>query len=169
MLLYDETEEAYDNFINELENIFKLVDADNREDLTEAELQYLLEIVKDIYFPNAQSLLAYRDDDVINILRFYAQKQIRPEFLAFSERRKCNLAIVAKHISDNDLGDKATDAYINSLWNDEKLFWQVLFGSKLNFVKQLDIERYKFKGYYGNKLSELPVLVPMMYHSKTLL
>ncbi len=160
VLLYDETEEAYDNFINDLEAIFKLIDADDREVLSEGELEYLLNIIKDKYLPNAQSLLAYRDDDVINILRFYAQKQIRPEFLAFRERRKCNLAIVAKHIYDNDLGDRATDAYIDSLWNDEKLFWQVLFGSKLNFVKQLDIERYKFKGYYGNQISELPVLVP---------
>lgn len=160
VLLYDDTEEAYDNFINDLETIFKLIDADDREVLSEGELQYLLNTVKDVYFPNAQSLLAYRDGDVINILRFYAQKQIRPEFLAFSERRKCNLAIVAKHIYDNDLGDRATDAYIDSLWNDERLFWQVLFGSKLNFVKQLDIERYKFKGYYGNQISELPVLIP---------
>jgi superfamily II DNA or RNA helicase/5-methylcytosine-specific restriction endonuclease McrA len=160
VLLYDDTEEAYDNFINDLETIFKLIDADDREVLSEGELQYLLNTVKDVYFPNSQSLVAYRDDDVINILRFYAQKQIKPEFLAFSEKRKCNLARVARHIYDNSLGGRAMTDYVDSLWDDETTFWRVLFGSKLYFKKQLHIEICKLEGDYGDTLSTPPVLIP---------
>jgi superfamily II DNA or RNA helicase len=160
VLLYDDIEEAYDNFINDLETIFKLVDADDREELSEGELQYLLNIVKDVYFPNNQFLIGYRDGDLTNILRFYAQKQIRPEFLAFSEKRKCNLAIVARHIYDNSLGGKAATEYVDSLWDDEKSFWRVLFGSKLYFKKQLHIETCKLEGDYGDIVSIPPVLIP---------
>lgn len=126
VLLYDDTEEGYYNFINDLETIFKLIDAEDREELSEGEITYLLNTVKDVYFPNQQSLLGYRDADVVNILRFYAQKQIKPEFLAFSEKRKCNLAMVARHIYDNSLGGRAKGDYVDSLWNDETSFWQVL-------------------------------------------
>ena len=160
VLLYDDTEEAYDNFINDLETIFKLIDADDREELSDGELEYLLNVVKDVYFPNNQFLIGYRDGDLTNILRFYAQKQIRPEFLAFSEKRKCNLAIVARHIYDNSLGGKAKTDYVDSLWDDEKSFWRVLFGSKLYFKKQLHIETCKLEGDYGDTVSTPPVLIP---------
>ena len=160
VLLYDDTEEAYDNFINDLETLFKLVDAKDREELTENELNYLLINVKDIYFPNQESLLGYRDADVANILRFYAQKEIKPEFLAFSEKRKCNLAMVARHIYDNSLGGKAKVDYVDSLWNNEQSFWKVLFDSKLYFRKQLDIEIYKLQGEYGDISSSTPAIIP---------
>ena len=160
VLLYDDTEEAYDNFINDLETIFKLIDADDREELSDGELEYLLNVVKDVYFPNNQFLIGYRDGDLTNILRFYAQKQIRPEFLAFSEKRKCNLAIVARHIYENALGGKAKTDYVDSLWDDERSFWRVLFGSKLYFKKQLHIETCKLEGDYGDTVSTPPVLIP---------
>jgi hypothetical protein len=85
-------------------------------------------MAKEEYFPNHHVLLGYRDADVKNILRFYAQKQIKPEFLAFSERRKCDLSIIARYIYDNSLGGTAKTEYIDSLWNDDKSFWQVIFG-----------------------------------------
>jgi ATP-dependent helicase IRC3 len=67
--------------------------------LTEEELEYLLQLTqRNLYFPDHPFLLGYRDADVKNILRFYAQKQMEPEFIAFSERRKCDLSIVARHI-----------------------------------------------------------------------
>ena len=146
VLLYDDTEEAYDKFINDLEIVFQSIYLQDREILTKAELEYLLETAKEMYFPDYHTLLGYRDEDVKNILRFYAQKQIKPEFLAFSERRKCDLSVVAKYIYDNSLGGKAKTDYTNSLWNDEKSFWQVLFSyKKWYFLKQLAIEILKIE------------------------
>jgi hypothetical protein len=146
VLLYNDTEEAYDNFIHDLEILFQSIDLQDREILTKDELKDLLETAKKIYFPEYKTLLAYRNKDVENILRFYAQKEIRPEFLAFSERRKCDLSVVAKHIYDNSLGGKAKTDYINLLWNDEKCFWQVLFSyNKMYFLKQLAIELLKIE------------------------
>jgi hypothetical protein len=160
VLLYDDTEEAYDNFINDLEALFCLVDLKDRETLTEQELNYLWQNTKEIYFPDSDFLIGYRDEDVKNILRFYAQKEIKPEFLAFSERLKCNTATVAKHIYDNSFSKKDEENYIDSLWNDEKTFWQVLFGyNKLYFRKQLSIEDYKRAGLYGDLLEVTPTTI----------
>ncbi|MHC5826433.1 MAG: hypothetical protein ACYT04_63875, partial [Nostoc sp.] len=78
VLLYDDTEEAYDNFVNDLKPLFQSIDLQDREILTEAELEELLQTAKQISFPDYQTLLGYRDDDIKNILRFYAQKQIPP-------------------------------------------------------------------------------------------
>ncbi|MDZ8079155.1 MAG: DEAD/DEAH box helicase family protein [Nostoc sp. DcaGUA01] len=161
VLLYDDTEEAYDNFVNDLKPLFQSIDLQDREILTEKELEELWQTAKQIHFPNYQTLLGYRDEDVKNILRFYAQNQIPPEFLAFSDRRKCDLSIVARHIYDNSLGGKAKSDYIDSLWNDKKSFWQVLFNyEKLYFRKQLDIETLKIEGIYPNTVTSIPTVIP---------
>ncbi len=163
MLLYDDTEEAYDNFVNDLEILFQRINLQDREILSEAELEDLLETAKEIYFPDSQTLLGYRDEDVKNILRFYAQKEIPPEFLAFSERRKCDLSVIAKHIYDNSLGGKAKTEYVDSFWNDGKSFWQVLFSyNKLYFMKQLSIEilKIEYPEIYGNVAISIPNVIP---------
>ncbi|PHM07270.1 HNH endonuclease signature motif containing protein [Nostoc sp. 'Peltigera malacea cyanobiont' DB3992] len=94
-------------------------------------------------------------------MRFYAHNQQIPDFLAFSERRKCDLSIVARHIYDNSLGGKAKSDYMDSLWNDKKSFWQVLFSDeKLYFRKQLDIEALKIEGLYPNAVRSIPTVIP---------
>jgi len=161
VLLYNDTEEAYDSFVNDLEAVFKGVDIDNRELLTEEELKYLLQLTKEIYFPDHPFLLGYRDADVENILRFYAQKQVEPEFIAFSERRKCDLSIVARHIYESGLSRKQETEYLASLWNDDKSFWQVLFGyNYLYFKKQVDIEINKLSGFYPDLTISPPTVIP---------
>jgi len=48
VLLYNDTEEAYDSFVNDLEAVFKYVDIEDREVLTDGELKDLLQITKEI-------------------------------------------------------------------------------------------------------------------------
>lgn len=161
VLLYNDTEEAYDSFVNDLDAVFQGIDIENREILTEDELQDLLHRTKELYFPNHYSLLGYRDEDVKNILRFYAQKEMEPEFIAFSERRKCDLSVVARHIMDNKLDRFGEKSYLDSLWNDSKSFWQVLFGyNYLYFKKQVDIEINKLLGVYPDLTVVPPVVIP---------
>jgi len=161
VLLYNDTEEAYDSFVNDLDAVFKDVNIQNREVLTDEELEYLLQQTKNRYFPDYPFLLGYRDDDVKNILCFYAQKEREPEFIAFSERRKCDLSIVARHIYENDLTLRQLTEYLTSLWNDSKSFWQVLFGyNYLYFKKQVDIEINKLLGVYPDLIVTPPIVIP---------
>ncbi|PSR16153.1 helicase [filamentous cyanobacterium CCP3] len=161
VLLYNDTEEAYDCFVNDLGAIFQGVNIEDREFLTDSELDYLLQTTKELYFPDHSFLLGYRDEDVKNILRFYAQKEMEPEFIAFSKRRECNLTIVARHIYENDFTIRQSTEYLNSLWNDGKTFWQVLFGyNYLYFKKQVDIEINKLLGVYPNCDPAPPIVIP---------
>ncbi len=161
VLLYTDTEEAYDSFVNDLEAVFQDVALEDREILTTEELDYLLQQTKELYFPDHPFLIGYRDADVKNILRFYAQKQVEPQFIAFSEREKCNLSAVAWHIYENSLGGRVMSEYIDSLWNNEKSFWQVIFGyNKLYFKKQLDIELNKLQGYYPDLVVTPSIVIP---------
>jgi hypothetical protein len=70
---------------------------------------------------------------------------------------------VARHIYDNSLGGKAKADYIDSLWNDENSFWQVLFNyKKLYFMKQLAIEIIKLEApeIYDNVAPSAPNITP---------
>jgi len=158
ILLYTDTVDSYEYFINDLEAIVNVVNLEDREILTRSELDHLIEIVKTNYFPNPSCLLAYLDKDIENVLRFYAQKQIKPDFIPFSERKKCDISAVAKYIYDNDLGDKAKAKHLEHLWDLDKSFWKILFGNKLYFRKQLDLEIYKLDGLYG----DIPVTTPVV-------
>ena len=161
VLVYSDTDEIYNNFVNDLEAILNTVNIEDREILTDKELEYLLQIAIDNYFLNHKFLIGYRDRDIENILRYYAQKQIKPEFIPFAEKNKCDIYKVARHIYDNDLGERAKTEYINSLWSAEQSFWQVIFDyNLLYFCKQLDIEIYKIKGLYGNLDLSRPTVIP---------
>ena len=161
VLLYTDTEEAYDNFVNDLEVIFSSVNLGDREILTDEELEFLLQLTRELYFPDYQFLLGYRDTDVKNILRFYAQKQLEPTFIAFSERRNCDLSIVAKHIYQNDFWPRQTNEYLTSIWSDKKSLWQVMFGyNYLYFKQQSDIETNKLLGVYPDLTITPAIIIP---------
>jgi ATP-dependent helicase IRC3 len=162
VLVYSDTENIYNDFVNDLEAILDNIEnIKDREILTDHELEDLLEVVKNNYFVDHEFLIGYRDRDIENILRYYAEKQIKPEFIPFAEKNKCDISKVARHIYDNDLGERAKTEYINSLWNAEQSFWQVIFDyNPLYFYKQLDIEIYKIKGLYGNIDLSRPVVIP---------
>lgn len=146
VLLYDDTEQAYEDFINDLSSLFEPLTIGNREELTSQELNELFNKIRVEYFPNYNSLIGYRDEDIKNILRYYAQHENKPDFLAFRNRKDCDLAKVAHYIYENSLGGANKTEYVNSLWENRTTFWQVLFGyEKKYFKQQLDIEIYKIE------------------------
>jgi ATP-dependent helicase IRC3 len=137
---------AYSNFINDLPVLFKMVDVAEQEDLGAEELNRLLETVLDEYFLGHDCLAAHRDDDIKDILRYYAQSGVPPLFLRFRDREKCDLTKEAKYIFDHSLGGKAKVEYENSIWNAPNSFWPVLFGHRKEYFKrQLSIELEKWE------------------------
>lgn len=146
VLLYDDTEQAYEDFINDLPSLFEPLTIGNREELTSQELDELFNKVRGEYFANYNNLIGYRDEDIFNILRYYAQHENRPNFLAFKNRKDYDLAKVANYIYTRGLGGISKTEYVNSLWENQTTFWQVLFGyEKKYFKQQLDIEIYKIE------------------------
>ncbi|MGI0489016.1 DEAD/DEAH box helicase family protein [Pantanalinema rosaneae CENA516] len=140
VLVYNDSEQAYDSFINDLEDLFDEFSIDE-EYLTQEEIDELVDYVEKNYFPNHSTLIGYRSDDIENVLQFYAQNLVKPNFISFDQRHKCDLEKVARYISEKDLSRKAQTEYEDSLWNDDSQFWQVLFGyNKRYFQGMLDKE-----------------------------
>jgi ATP-dependent helicase IRC3 len=156
VLVYTDTVEPYSWLIRDFAS---LVNIGDREILTETELADVLARVKCDYFPHSAQLLGYRDEDVQDLLRFYAQKQTNPQFLQLAERQKCDLAAVARDVYDRDMSRSAMAEYADILWNDPDAFWSVLFhDQKRCFWNQLNIEVDKLAGFYD----DLPVLAPVV-------
>jgi len=145
VLVFSDIQQAYRNFIDDLEILFQEVGLVENDDLTDEELDDLRQTVVAEYFDGYDNKLpGYQDEDIKDILRYYAQKGIAPTFLEFKDREKCGLAKEARYIYENSLGGKEQTAYIDSLWNDENSFWHLLFWHREDyFRRQLSIELEK--------------------------
>ncbi len=142
-LVFDHVLSAYQDFINDLPEVFKTANVTEQEYLDAEELDKLLATVVDEYFESHDFLCSQRDEDIKDILRYYAQTGETPSFLEFKDRDKCDLTQVAKHIYDN-LTFKQRPEYEDSIWKDTTSFWQVLFGHRRDyFRRQLSIELEK--------------------------
>ena len=90
----------------------------------------------------------YESKDVIHILKYYAQYESVPKFYTFDEvdRSKLDVGMIAKHIWDEDMGERKKAEYIDKIWNDaDDNMLRLFFGKKLYFLRQLDIELMKIR------------------------
>ena len=76
----------------------------------------------------------YSTDDVLRILKYYAQYEAAPAFYTFDhiDRSRLDVGAIAKHIWDEDMGQRKAAEYVESLWNqgDDNLL-RLFFGRKL--------------------------------------
>lgn len=144
ILIYNNTEEIYQEFIDDLDNIFDYYDLNQKEYLEEDELEYLFEKVEEKYFIGQDMIPEYKTEDIKDILRYYALKGVKPGFLKLSDRNKFDLSKEAEYIYENSLGGRKETEYINNIWESENNFWKVFFNhNKGYFIRQLNIEKEK--------------------------
>lgn len=98
------------------------------------------------YFFLGEMIPPYEEKDIIRILKYYAQYETPPQFYSFDDidRSRLDVSAIAKHIWDEDMGQRQKTEYVNSLWesSDDNLL-KLFFGRKLYFWRQLDIELTK--------------------------
>ncbi|WP_436513011.1 DEAD/DEAH box helicase family protein [Clostridium thermobutyricum] len=145
VLIYDSTKKQYEEFIDSLPLIIKdynIID----EYIDDETMEKLLEIVKEAYF-DEYMLPKYDENDIINILKYYVQKECKPKFIPFNEidRQKLNLAQIAQEIVDKDMRRSEINEYSDKLWNNEDGVIRIYFNKKMYFKRQLDIEIYKIE------------------------
>ncbi len=144
VMVYNSTQEAYKNLMEELPSLFKSFDA-VEEYLTDAQLSEMEAQCKDSFFCG-EMVPPYERKDVLNILKYYAQYEAIPKFYTFDEvdRSKLDVGKIAKHIWDEDMGERKRTEYIESIWElgDDNML-RLFFGRKLYFLHQLNIELMK--------------------------
>jgi hypothetical protein len=144
VLVFDHLRQAYEDFVLDLPVLFSTAGVPDEEHPDEEELDLLVSRVVDEYFVGRTGPVGHREDDIRDILRYYAETEDRPVFLEFEDRDKCDLAKEARRIYDEGIGGIARTNYEDRLWNDKGSFWQVLFnGRKDIFIRQLSIEYEK--------------------------
>ncbi len=144
VMVYDSTQKAYETLMKELPELFKTYEVED-EFLDEDLLDILEEKCRDTYFCG-EMLPPYEPMDVIHILKYFAQYEETPKFYTFGEvdRSKLDVAQIAQHIWDEEMGPRKKNEYIDEIWNsaDDNLL-KLFFGKKIYFMKQLDIELMK--------------------------
>lgn len=144
VMVYDSTQTAYEELMKSLPALFRSFGTDE-EYLTDEQLDEMEQQCHDTFFCG-EMIPSYEKKDVINILKFYAQNDTAPSFYTFDEvdRSKLDVGKIAKHIWDEDMGQRKKSEYIDSLWEsgDENML-SLFFGRKLYFLRQLDIELMK--------------------------
>lgn len=144
VMVYDSTAEAYRNLMEALPALFNSYHA-TEEYLTDRMLTAMEQQCRDTFFCG-EMVPPYERRDVINILKYYAQYETAPQFYTFDEidRSKLDVAQIAQHIWDEDMGERKRAEYVNSIWEtgDDNML-RLFFGRKLYFLRQLDIECMK--------------------------
>ena len=155
VMVYDSTQEAYKNLMDSLPSLFKSFDV-TEEYLTQEQLTEMEAQCRDSFFCG-EMIPPYESRDVINIIKYYAQYEEAPRFYTFEEvdRNKLDISKIAKHIWDEDMGERKKSAYIDELWEscDDNML-RLFFGRKIYFRRQLDIELIKISDpriYGGEK------------------
>lgn len=144
VMVYDSTAEAYRNLMGALPSLFKSYHV-TEEYPTGRMLEMMEQQCRDTFFCG-EMVPPYEPQDVINILKYYAQYETAPQFYTFDEidRNKLDVSQIARHIWDEDMGERKRAEYVNSIWDDgDDNMLRLFFGRKLYFLRQLDIECMK--------------------------
>lgn len=169
VMVYDSTRKAYEELMDALPKVFASFGCEE-EYPSERLLESMAEQCRDTFFLG-EMVPPYEEKDIVNILKYYAQYETAPKFYLFDDidRSKLDVGAIAKHIWDEDMGQRKKTEYINLLWDhaDDNLL-RLFFGRKLYFWRQLDIELTKLSNphiydeeqnvQHGiRKLEELPL------------
>ena len=132
VMVYDSTAEAYRQMMENLPALFSSFGA-TEEYLPKGVLRQMERQCRNTYFCG-EMIPPYSADDVVRILKYYAQYEAAPAFYTFDhiDRSRLDVGAIAKHIWDEDMGQRKAAEYVESLWNqgDDNLL-RLFFGRKL--------------------------------------
>ena len=144
VMVYDSTKKAYEELMKGLPSLFQSFQCEEEYPAEEL-LEEMAEQCRNTFFLG-EMIPPYEEKDVIRILKYYAQYETSPQFYSFDDidRSKLDVAAIAKHIWDEDMGQRQKTEYVNALWeNSDDNLLKLFFGRKLYFWRQLDIELTK--------------------------
>lgn len=153
ILVYDNIKQAYEDLINSLSVFFNDNNISDKETLNEVELNFLSESVEDFFFYGCEKYPGYILDDIKDILLFYAQKGVGPDFVKLEDRENYDLTKLAEEINEKDLGERAKKKFLESKWDKEESKWKVFFGfDKKYFLNEIDLilRKLQYPDLYQN-------------------
>ena len=158
VLVYDNIKKSYFDFINSLEGLFEEYGLSEKDDLNEKELSELTEIVENEFFYGCEKYPGYVQEDIKNILLYYAQTGETPQYIELKERDKYNLDEIARNlVNKTGLEEKSI---VDEIWENEQSGWKALFGinNKEQFIREISLakQRVLYPDMF-KKQSSLPI------------
>lgn len=90
-----------------------------------------------------ETIPPYAEEDVLNILKYYDQYSVAPQFYSFDyiDKNRLDITQIAQFIINAKLGRIEEKEYITALWNnnDENIL-KLFFVNKTIFKRHIDIE-----------------------------
>lgn len=149
VMVYDSTQNAYKQLMDTLPTIFEEYGEDE-EYQPQKLLNEMAEQCRTMFFLG-EMIPPYDKNDIISILRYYAQHREIPEFYSFDyiDTKKIDPCIIAKKIIEQRLDPIAKAEYIQELWNggDDNLL-KLFFGRQKYLYDQIDREILRLTAPY---------------------
>lgn len=140
VLIYDNIKQSYNDFINSLPYFFRKHKLTNRDKLTETELISLAKKIDTEFFFGCVKYPGYSEQDIKDILQYFAQNEIEPKYIELKDREKYDLTKVSKEILTKNFGRKDEEDFKNGLWESNIIEWKAFFGyDKKYFLNEIDL------------------------------
>ncbi len=146
ILVYNSTQTAYKSLIKDLPNLMEHYGIED-ETIPEGTLEDMTEHCFHSYF-DKNMIPSCNRNDIVHLLRFYAQKAVEPLFITVDDmdRKKLDVSEIAKKIYDEDMRRSEKNAYIQNLWEEEGSLIPVYYTNPYFFKKLIDLELDKLDG-----------------------
>ena len=140
VLIYDNIKQSYFDFINALPSLFKKLKLTNRDSLDEKELSNFAAKIDKEFFFGCVKYPGYNEQDIKDIIQFYAQNEIEPKYIELKDREKYDLTKVSNEILTKNLGRLDEENYKNEIWESNIIEWKAFFGyDKKYFLNEIDL------------------------------
>lgn len=140
VLVYDNIKQAYTDFINALPDFFKKHKLTSKDILSENELVSFAKKIDHEFFYGCEKYPGYNEQDIKDILQYYAQNEAEPKYIELKDRQKYDLTKIANEILIKNLGRKDEEDFKNNLWESNEVEWKAFFGyDKKYFLNEIDL------------------------------
>lgn len=156
VMVYNSTEKSYQDFINYLPELFKKYNSTDTDTVPD-EILFKMEAECHDKFFKYETIPPYAEEDVLNILKYYDQYSVAPQFYSFDyiDKNRLDVKQIATTIRQKDMRESEREQYLNELWDttDDNIL-RLLFANRIFFDKLIDIELMKLR----NKIPDEPVI-----------
>lgn len=146
ILVYDNIESSYQNLIETLPYFVSDNQLEDREELSEMELNLYSKKIEEEFFYGVEKYPAYSKNDIKDLLHYYIVQGELPHYIELKDRDKFDVDKIAYDIYEKDLGERGQKDLIDSLWETNEIEWQTFF----NYDKRIFITEI---GNAKNRLS----------------
>lgn len=142
VMVYDSTKKSYDEFMQSLKSIFEKFNVDD-EYLSDETLTEIADYVEEQFFTD-EMIPPYDENDIKQILKYYASQSVIPEFYTLNKiyRDQLDISKIVDTIIENNYSRIDERTYILSKWNEsDKNILNIFFSNNFDiFAKEIEIE-----------------------------